>query len=387
MRTAGLDGGKSTGGFAGSAGSAGNAGDAGDAGDTTYSDPSASMEVAPLDATAAAADGELAELGRALGRRSAEVAAAIVEHWERRNGFGGTPQELDQRAMIRETTHLGTNAVALYLITHQSPTEEQAGAMSRSGRAPVEERLSLSGLTRLYLLWRDMTTEAVREEASRLGSSSAVTEEAVQVVRAGSDSALVGMAKQFDAAYGQLRSQLAVEQEQLDHLAHYDALTGLANRALLLDELSTALDPDGSPARSVLGVLFMDVDRFKAVNDRAGHQVGDAFLSVLAGRLRHAIRAGDTPGRFGGDEFVVLCRNLIGGEAEASAVAARIVSSLSVPVVVGGIRFDASASIGITVAIPGDDPEDVLSRADGAMYRAKRRGRGRYELALRPVSP
>jgi len=333
--------------------------------------------------TTGGADHDLGELGRALGGRAAEVALSIVDRWERRHGFGGTEHDLALREEIRETTELATNAVARYLISRQSPTEEQAGAMSRSGRAPVEDRLSLSGLTRLYFFWRDATTEAVHEEAVRLASPRAVTEAALEVVRAGADSAMVGMAKQFDAAYAQLRSQLAEEQDHLAHLAHHDLLTGLANRALLLEELRDALAPGALRAGSVLGVLFVDVDRFKAVNDRAGHRIGDGFLSVVADRLRHALRPGDTAGRFGGDEFVVLCRDLADGEAEASAVAARIVSTLSVQVVVGGIRFGASASVGVALAVPGDDPEAVLSRADGAMYRAKRLGRGRYEIAHR----
>ncbi len=332
---------------------------------------------------AGALDHDLAELGRALGRRSAGVAVSIVDRWERRHGFGGTEHDLALREEIRETTELATNAVARYLITRQSPTQEQAGAMSRSGRAPVEDRLSLSGLTRLYLFWRDATTDAVHEEAIRLESPRAVTDAALEVVRAGADSAMVGMAKQFDAAYAQLRSQLADEQDHLAHLAHHDPLTGLANRALLLEELRDALAPASGRPGSVLGVLFVDVDRFKAVNDRAGHQIGDAFLSVVADRLRHALRPGDTASRFGGDEFVVLCRDLAGGEVEASTVAARIVSTLSVQVVVGGIRFAASASVGVALAVPGDDPEAVLSRADEAMYRAKRLGRGRYEIAPR----
>jgi diguanylate cyclase (GGDEF)-like protein/PAS domain S-box-containing protein len=166
----------------------------------------------------------------------------------------------------------------------------------------------------------------------------------------------------------------------LRHQSLHDPLTALPNRVLLLDRLRQGLARarrDGT----TLGVLFCDMDDFKYVNDSLGHDAGDRLLATLAPRLQEALRGTDTLARFGGDEFVVVCDGLRDA-SEVVAVADRLLCACAEPVDLGGRQFVPTASIGIAIAPPGADvdPEGLLRDADVAMYGAKSRGKGRYEL-------
>ena len=163
-------------------------------------------------------------------------------------------------------------------------------------------------------------------------------------------------------------------ESSLRHQALHDALTGLPNRALLDDRMSHALT--AAHARgSTIAVLFLDLDRFKVLNDAEGHAAGDAVLVEVAERLRAAVRPEDTVARFGGDEFVVLCET--GGLATAHHVAERLHESLEQPFQTGGPARFLAASIGIAMAHADSTAADLLRDADAAMYRAKDLGRGR----------
>jgi diguanylate cyclase (GGDEF)-like protein len=164
----------------------------------------------------------------------------------------------------------------------------------------------------------------------------------------------------------------------LGHQAAHDHLTGLPNRVLLHERLAQVLDR-AEPGRAV-GVLFLDLDRFKAVNDSLGHAWGDALLVQTAERLQAAGRPRDLVARLGGDEFVVVCPDL-DDPAEAGAVARRMLAAVSEPVHHDGRTVAVSTSIGIaTVTAPGRTPEEVLRNADTAMYRAKTDGRSRIDF-------
>jgi diguanylate cyclase (GGDEF)-like protein/PAS domain S-box-containing protein len=163
--------------------------------------------------------------------------------------------------------------------------------------------------------------------------------------------------------------------------AHHDPLTGLPNRALFLEVLTLALARIRR-MRSASAVLFLDLDRFKVVNDSLGHGPGDQLLVTVAQRLQSVIRPGDVIARFGGDEFAVLC-DLSGPEAEQQAVhvAERLIDVIHQPFALAGDEVFLGVSIGIALASTGDEkPEALLRDADAAMYRAKERGKGRWEL-------
>lgn len=163
-------------------------------------------------------------------------------------------------------------------------------------------------------------------------------------------------------------------QEHLHHLAYHDALTGLPNRSAFRDRLRQAVALAGRHRQS-LAVLFIDLDRFKEINDDLGHAIGDGLLREVAERLHSGLRVADTVARLGGDEFAVILESA-GQRDEIERVAAKLLAALAVPIVVDGHPLKVTASLGAAV-FPDDaaDDGDLLKKADTAMYRAKRSGR------------
>jgi diguanylate cyclase (GGDEF)-like protein/PAS domain S-box-containing protein len=164
-------------------------------------------------------------------------------------------------------------------------------------------------------------------------------------------------------------------EDELRHQAFHDSLTGLANRALFADRLGHALERRD---HGEVGVLFFDIDDFKLINDGLGHPAGDGLLVQVAQRLGELVRSGDTAARLGGDEFAVLLEETT--EALAVNVAERIVSSFLPPFEVAGHRLTARASIGIAFGRAGSVAAEVLREADAAMYTAKHRGKGVWQV-------
>lgn len=176
-------------------------------------------------------------------------------------------------------------------------------------------------------------------------------------------------------------------QEQVEHIAFHDPLTGLANRLLLADRIQQAI---GSVARSgdLVAVAYLDLDGFKAVNDHHGHDAGDELLKTIAARLSACVREGDTLARLGGDEFVIVLTALK-DRAQCEQVLNRVLSDVSTPVTLRhGVQVQVSASIGVAAPTEGGTPgSDLLAAADAAMYAVKRSGKGRIEYALQATAP
>jgi diguanylate cyclase (GGDEF)-like protein len=168
------------------------------------------------------------------------------------------------------------------------------------------------------------------------------------------------------------------DEERMRHEALHDPLTELPNRTLLRDRLQHAL-ARSERGRGPTGVLFVDLDNFKHVNDTYGHATGDVVLVELGGRLRTGVRPADTVARLGGDEFVVVCEGV--DEDSAAALGRRLQEAIRLPLAIGGLRHELSASIGI--ALGHADADALLRDADAAAYRAKAGGGGRVELFRR----
>jgi len=172
---------------------------------------------------------------------------------------------------------------------------------------------------------------------------------------------------------------LRTHQDELERLAHFDALTGLANRLLLSDRLDQAL-AQARRSNQSLAVAYLDLDGFKEVNDRYGHDFGDELLVAIAARMQTSFRETDTLARMGGDEFVAVYSNASESE-DCSEILNRLLAACSEPLVIEGVVVQVSASIGVTI-FPDDDSDadQLLRHADQAMYAAKQAGKNRFAL-------
>ncbi|MEZ5446563.1 MAG: diguanylate cyclase [Gammaproteobacteria bacterium] len=168
-------------------------------------------------------------------------------------------------------------------------------------------------------------------------------------------------------------------QSELLRLANSDPLTGLANRRVFRDRLGRQLQSAGGAGAGV-GVLYADLDLFKAINDNHGHEIGDRFLQVIAERLQNCARSNDIVARFGGDEFLI-CVDSVSDRSEVEQVARRMLRVLAEPVRINALEIRPSASMGISYFPDhGQDADTLIVRADEAMYRAKQGGRNRYTV-------
>ncbi|MGH8219243.1 MAG: putative bifunctional diguanylate cyclase/phosphodiesterase [Steroidobacteraceae bacterium] len=176
-----------------------------------------------------------------------------------------------------------------------------------------------------------------------------------------------------------VEAQLLEKQQHLDHLAHHDQLTGLPNRLYLAHRLPGAIE-EANKSRAMLAVLFLDLDRFKHINDSRGHATGDRLLKTVAERVRATVREGDIVVRMGGDEFIVVLQSVTGVEV-INEMATKINEALSAPVVIDGRPLVTTVSIGVSLyPRDGADMGELLRHSDTAMYQAKDRGRNNFQL-------
>jgi diguanylate cyclase (GGDEF)-like protein len=213
----------------------------------------------------------------------------------------------------------------------------------------------------------------VHENSMVVGSLIVASYRSDRVYTASDQEVLRAFAEHVSLAVTDARTQEAMFQ------AYHDSLTGLASRGLFMDRLEHALAVT-PPQQGRLAVLFVDLDRFKLVNDSRGHAVGDMLLIGVADRLRSCLRSTDTAARFGGDEFAIVLHDITQVE-QAVVVAKNIMSELKAPFVINGRELFVSASIGVAFDSPGQRSAETLIRnADLAMYQAKNNGKARYEV-------
>ena len=243
---------------------------------------------------------------------------------------------------------------------------------------------------------RDLTLseellEKAEEVVSELRAGRTWSGETLLRRKDGSYVPVLGTATPLFDARGDLAGMIGVSTDiserkaleaELERRASHDLLTGLHNRHVFFDLLALALQRTRRTKNSPkVGVLFMDLDSFKTINDSLGHEAGDRLLVAVAERLRNRLRTEDVLARFGGDEFAVLLQDTA-GTSEAIRVAQRIAEDLREPFTVDDFQVSVSTSIGITLgtAQANDDPEGMLREADAAMFRAKEQGPGRYAV-------
>jgi diguanylate cyclase (GGDEF)-like protein len=310
-------------------------------------------------------------LGQALVGRAGDVGAAVVRAWRPRAVQVAVSQAQIEEG-VRFTSRLGAELIGRWIATGQGASPTEAQDLAERSTALVRDHFAMHSVVKNYLAWRDTTLRVLGEEAARLGSPRPLVEEVAEVVRASADTSIVNVIREYDAQLGRLQEALVVERAKLRHLALHDPLTGLANRVLLLDRLGLALAGTDRRGERV-GVLFVDLNGFKAVNDRFGHAAGDHLLVSVARCLTSLVRASDTVARFGGDEFVIITSVPAAGDGTLVRLAERVragIAALTEP----GEGLGVTASIGAATGADGDDPEHVLAAADALMYAEKYRG-------------
>jgi diguanylate cyclase (GGDEF)-like protein/PAS domain S-box-containing protein len=272
------------------------------------------------------------------------------------------------------------SADVIVIISDDGTLQYTSPAATRVWGQPTDELVGASGLRLVHCDDRN----AARDLVATVRKSGGIATAELRFMQAD------GSWRDFEVVATNLLSQPAVAgivlnchdvterkalERQLRELAFHDPLTGLANRALLVDRLGHAL-ARADRQQHPLGVLVLDLDDFKVVNDSLGHQAGDTVLRQVATRIRMALRSEDTAARLGGDEFAVLLED-VGSEADALVVADKLIGALGVPVAVAGREVSVGVSVGVALSTTADESvEDLLRRADLALYRAKTEGKG-----------
>ncbi len=339
-------------------------------------------------------DRKLAEgqLERAAAQHAA--VAALGEH-----ALEGTPtEELAQEALTAAAQLLGVElggvieltpdrSAFTFLVSHGLPahamvTPIPAGPSTQPGYALAHGRVVVC----------DWSTETRFEPSAPLIASGARSGLSVRIEGRRGPFGVLGLHSRQPREYSRIDVNFvqalanvlgdALERQRTEddirHRALHDPLTGLPNRTLFMDRLGQAIQRLRR-SQTTAAILILDLDRFKLVNDSLGHAVGDELLAAAAPRLKQTVRSSDTVARFGADEFGILLED-IGGEHDAVEMAQRIAAVFTRPFVLGGEEQFMTTSIGISLAVGGERPEDLVRDADAAMHRAKERGRARYEL-------
>jgi diguanylate cyclase (GGDEF)-like protein len=266
------------------------------------------------------------------------------------------------------------NAADLYMVQ----LDDAGTAMQREIESTSSNRARIQSILATVSTVNDNLTPIENQFVDALSEASRTTYQWLQAIMLAATPVLLSLGTALSM---RILRQRRRANERVHHIAFHDDLTSLPNRLLLNQRLDQALSRHRR-AGSKLAILFMDLDRFKVINDSLGHEVGDVLLRQVADRLRAQSREGDTIARMGGDEFVVLIENH-DNLKDISAYAHRLVEQLSAPYLLGKKDCHVTLSIGISVfPSDGNDSQALLKAADVAMYRAKEMGRNNYQYYL-----
>jgi diguanylate cyclase (GGDEF)-like protein/PAS domain S-box-containing protein len=312
-------------------------------------------------------------------------AAALGVYWSKlRSSVGSRRAEVAHRAAFEQSpnTALIVNAETLKVIDANAASQRNFGYTRDEilGLAVtqlfVDESDDIEGLTRKL---RDPSPRTPLEIQQRAKDGTLRTVELnVQRLELGA-TRLLALNAHDVSVRRKAQAQLLEKQQHLDHLAHHDQLTGLPNRLYLAAHLPGAIE-EAKRVGSMLAVLFLDLDRFKHINDSRGHETGDKLLKAVAQRIRATMRNEDVVVRMGGDEFIVVLKTVHNTE-QVNEAASRITEALSAPVIVDGRPLVTTASIGVSLyPRDGADMGELLRHSDTAMYQAKDRGRNNFQL-------
>jgi diguanylate cyclase (GGDEF)-like protein len=325
--------------------------------------------------TATGVEGELQRVGELLYARSRDVVRGMAARTRDRGQLLDEPSE---RRFERVGT-VSTTTVARWMAGESVETTREDGQESWIifGELAAQRALPLNEVIERCLRWRDSAEETVRDITAALGTPPQVCAQAVAMLQRRLSVTLVQMGEAFESERRRTDEERSRREEELAFTATHDPLTGLPNRALILDRLEQMLVRARRNDTSV-AALFIDLDNFKGINDTLGHDAGDELLKAAAARFAGVVRDVDALGRLAGDEFVVLAGDMSATEGP-EMVAERLLEALSEPLALGGSRHPVTvtASIGIEV---GEtlSPGELLREADVAMYRAKWAGKNRY---------
>ncbi len=288
-----------------------------------------------------------------------------LRQWERRYAVGNYASAT--LLALLNVLALAVHSPLLHLITVSLVFSFGAGVVSRTSIRPKICVISL--LLATVPTVAALTLHAFDPHSDRMHMEMFLIEALLMAM-------ITGLSLQTVAYLYRSAVEHHTSRHDLAQLAKYDALTGLANRLLLRERFQAAIDA-ATRQRRLLAVHFLDLDGFKAVNDRYGHPAGDALLEQVAHRLEAIVRSGDTIARLGGDEFVILQGGLVHDD-EAEMLARRIIRQLSAPYTIDDQPMSISVSVGIVTApVQGIELEHLLACADTALYRAKAGGKAR----------
>lgn len=318
---------------------------------------------------------EVRMLGRALLARAPEVLDFVVS----RTHEVGEELEPGVDERLEQMCTLSTVAVAQWMSGGRPEEGMEAGraAWDLFGGLAAHRAAPLHQVVKRCLRWRDGVSEALNGAAAELGLSPAAVEQAMAMVRLTLDVTIVHMSEVFEQERVRIDAELASRSEELAYVATHDQLTGLPNRALIVDRTEQML---GRARRSQTPVaaLHVNIDNFTAVNDTLGHSAGDELLRGVAARLDGLVRDADALGRLGADEFVVVAEEA-SLAAGAQVIAERLQEALAAPFTVGETSLTVTASIGIATGVRAS-AEELLGDAEIAAHRAKHEGKDRVVL-------